>query len=448
MQVFVLFGIFLEGDVRQFFDVSIGNRHVETIAEVVNPFHVHFLHLVSDVFTFRGFTHAVTFDGVGQDNGRFAFGVLRFFQCSEDFLRIVTTTVQRPDFVVGHVFDQRRGFRVTAEEVLAHVSAVFGFEGLVVAVQGLVHQLNQFTAGVFAQQLVPTAAPDHFQHLPACAGEDAFQFVDDLAVTGDRAVQALQVTVDDEHQVVQLLAGGDGDGAFGFRLIHLAVAQEGVNGLLRGVFQAAVFQVFQELRLIDGADWAQAHGYGRELPEFRHQLRMRIRGQAVAVHFLTEVVHLFFGQAAFKEGARVNARRDVALEVDQVAAVFLVACAEEVVKADFIEGRGRLEGSHVAAQLQVFLGCAQNGHDRVPTDRRANAAFQIQVAWVSRFVFYRDGVDVVVRRSTGRNVNAAFAGFSQYLINQKLSSLNTLFTDDRFDRLQPVAGFDRIHVIV
>lgn len=73
-----------------------------------------------------------------------------------------------------------------------------------------------------------------------------------------------------------------------------------------------MFRVFQELRLIDGADWAQAHGYGRELPEFRHQLRMRVRGQAVAVHFLTEVVHLFFGQAAFKEGTRVNARRDVA----------------------------------------------------------------------------------------------------------------------------------------
>lgn len=49
VQVFVLFGLFVEGDVRQFFDVSIGNRHVETIAEVVNPFHVHFLHLVSDV---------------------------------------------------------------------------------------------------------------------------------------------------------------------------------------------------------------------------------------------------------------------------------------------------------------------------------------------------------------------------------------------------------------
>ncbi len=127
-----------------------------------------------------------------------------------------------------------------------------------------------------------------------------------------------------KHQVVQLLAGRDGDRAFGFRLIHLAVAQEGVNGLLRGVFQAAVFQVFQELRLVDRADWAQTHGYGRELPEFRHQFRVRVRGQAFAVHFLTEVVHLLFSQTTFQEGTRVDARRDVALEVHQIAAVFLV----------------------------------------------------------------------------------------------------------------------------
>ena len=56
-----------------------------------------------------------------------------------------------------------------------------------------------------------------------------------------------------KHQVVQLLTGGDGDSAFRFRLIHLAVAQEGVNGLLRGVFQTAVFQIFQEFGLIDSA---------------------------------------------------------------------------------------------------------------------------------------------------------------------------------------------------
>lgn len=95
------------------------------------------------------------------------------------------------------------GFRIFAEEVLTNVSAVFGFEGLVVAVNGFVHQLNQLTAGVFTQQLIPTAAPDNLDNVPASTTEDAFQFVNDFAVTGDRAVQTLQVAVDDEDQVVQ-----------------------------------------------------------------------------------------------------------------------------------------------------------------------------------------------------------------------------------------------------
>jgi hypothetical protein len=91
---------------------------------------------VSDVFTFCGITHAVTFDGVGQDYSRFTFGFLRFFQCSVDFLRIVTTAVQGPDLLVSPVCNQCCGFRIFAEEMLTNVGTVFGFEGLIVAVNG------------------------------------------------------------------------------------------------------------------------------------------------------------------------------------------------------------------------------------------------------------------------------------------------------------------------
>ena len=89
--------------------------------------------------------------------------------------------------------------------MLTHVGTVFGFEGLVVAVNGFVHQLDQLTAGVFTQQLIPTTAPHDFDYVPASTGEDAFQFVDDLAVTGYRTIQTLQVTVDDEAQVVAMV---------------------------------------------------------------------------------------------------------------------------------------------------------------------------------------------------------------------------------------------------
>jgi hypothetical protein len=47
---------------------------------------------------------------------------------------------------------------------------------------------------------------------------------------------------------------------------------------------------------------------------------MRIGGQPLAVDLLAEVVQLLFGDAAFEEGAGIDARRGVALEEDQVAA--------------------------------------------------------------------------------------------------------------------------------
>ncbi|CQR22796.1 Uncharacterised protein [Yersinia enterocolitica] len=115
--------------------------------------------------------------------------------------------------------------------MFAHISAVFGFEGLVVAIQRFVHQLDQFTAGIFTQQLIPTTTPNHFQNLPASTTEDTFQLINDFAVTSNRAIKALQVTVDNENQVIQFFTGRDGDRTFGFWLIHLAVAQEGVYGL-------------------------------------------------------------------------------------------------------------------------------------------------------------------------------------------------------------------------
>lgn len=73
------------------------------------------------------------------------------------------------------------------------------------------------------------------------------------------------------------------------------------------------------------------------------------------MNFLTEVIQLLLSQTTFQESTSVNAWGDVALEVNQVAAILLVACTEEVVKAHIINGCGRLEGRHVAAQFEVFF---------------------------------------------------------------------------------------------
>ena len=152
VQIGMLFRTFREGDVRQFFDICIRHRHIETVADVTHAVHIHFLNLVRDVFTFSRVAHAVTFNGMSKDYCRFAFGFLRFLECRVDFLRIVTTTVQSPDLLVSPVSNQCCGFRIFTEEVFTNIRTIFRFEGLVVAVNGFVHQLDQFTAGIFTQQ--------------------------------------------------------------------------------------------------------------------------------------------------------------------------------------------------------------------------------------------------------------------------------------------------------
>src|SRR5690606_22401904 len=100
--------------------------------------------------------------------------------------------------------------------------------------------------------------------------------LDDLAVTPYRAIQTLQITVDDKNQVIELLAACQRNGAERFRLVGFAVTQEAPDSLLAGRNQAAMLQILHEAGLVNGLNGAKRHGNGRELPEIRHQPGVRI----------------------------------------------------------------------------------------------------------------------------------------------------------------------------
>ena len=112
------------------------------------------------------------------------------------------------------------------------------------------------------------------------AAEDRLELLDDLAVAADRAVEPLEVAVDDERQVVEALAGGDVERAERLGLVGLAVAEERPDARPGRVEQAAVLEVAVEARLVDRADRAEAHRDRRELPEVGHEARVRIRAAA------------------------------------------------------------------------------------------------------------------------------------------------------------------------
>jgi hypothetical protein len=254
---------------------------------------------------------------------------------------VMAAAPEVPDLVVGEVLDHSGGARVAAEEVLADEGSGLGLVGLVVPVRGGVHQPDQRAVGVRGKQRIPLPAPDDLDDVPARAAEERLQLLDDLAVAADRAVEALEVAVHHEGQVVQLFAAGDADGAEGLGLVHLAVAEERPDPLLAGVPYPAVVQVAVEPRLVDGIQRSETHGDGRELPEAVHEpgvwIGRQTGAEAAAREFLTEAVELPFGQPAFEERAGVDARRGVTLEEDLVAAAVGGVAAEEVVEADFVE---------------------------------------------------------------------------------------------------------------
>ena len=152
-----------------------------------------------------------------------------------DLAVVETAAAQRPDLVVGPVLDERLQLGLGSEEVLADVGAVLRPEPLVVAIERLVHLVDQVPLDVPGQQLVPAPPPDDLDDVPAGAAEDGLELLDDLAAAPDRAVEPLQVAVDHPGEVVELLPGGEGDRPQRLGLVGLAVADEAPHPRLRGV---------------------------------------------------------------------------------------------------------------------------------------------------------------------------------------------------------------------
>src|SRR5215218_1555566 len=435
-QVVQLRAALLEAEEGDLLELLVGQRQAEAVAELLQVRLAHLLLLVGDVLALTGLAHAVALDGLGEDDGGLAPVRHRRGVSGVDLLRVVAAAGQGPDLVVRHAGDHGLQLGVLAEEVLPHVGAVLRLEVLVLAVDRLLHPLEEDAGRVARDQRVPAGPPDHLEDVPAGPAEDALQLLDDLAVAAHRPVEALQVAVDDEDQVVEPLPARHADGAQGLRLVRLAVAEEAPDLAPGGVGEAAALQVPQEARLVDRHQRAEAHGDGRELPEVGHQPGVRVGGDALAVDLLAEVQQLLLGQPPFEEGAGVEARRGVALHVHEVAAVLLGGAVPEVLEADVVERRRGLEAGDVAAEFRTLLVGAQHDGERVPTDVGADAVLDGAVAGVSRLALGRDGVEVGRRRRV-RHRRAAAARAPEQLVEQEGGAVLALDLDHAFQGVEP-----------
>ena len=170
-----------------------------------------------------------------------------------------------------------------------------------------------------------------------------------------------------------------------------------------GVLDLPGQQVLVEPGLVDRVDRAEAHGHRGELPEVRHQPRVRVGRQPAARvgQFLAEAVQLVLAQPALQERAGVDARRRVALEEDLVAGLAVVLAVEEVVEADLVQAGGRGVGGDVPADAEA-RPVGPGHHDRgVPPDVGPDPALDVLVAGEPGLALRRDRVDEVGAAQAG-----------------------------------------------
>src|SRR5581483_3869622 len=139
-----------------------------------------------------------------------------------DLARIMAAAVETPDLLVGHVGDHRLELGIFAEEMLAGVGAALGLEILVLAVDTFLHHPAQQPLVITREQWIPTRAPQYLDDIPTGAQEGRLELLNDLAVAAHRPIQALQVAVDHEDEVVETLAHRHGERAHRLGLVHLA----------------------------------------------------------------------------------------------------------------------------------------------------------------------------------------------------------------------------------
>jgi len=392
-----------------------------------------------------GRAHAIALDGARKDDRGLAPGFIGRMKGRVDLLRVVAAVAQRPDVVVAHVLDHLEQARIAAEEMLADIGAILRAEGLIVAVQRIHHHLLEDAVLVARQQRIPAAAPQALDDIPARAAKLPFQLLDDLAVAAHRAIEALQVAVDDEDQIIEMLARGQVDRALALGLVHLAVTQEHPDLAPFGVGDAACVQVLEKARLVDRHVRPQPHGDRGKLPEVGHEPGVRVARQAgLVTDLLAKVQHLIFGNAPFHEGARIHARRAVALQVDAVAAVLGRFCVPEMVEAGLEHRRDRRVRADVPAERAAVVRMDAVGarhHDHgVPAHVGAQALFDLDVAGAALLFVRFKGVHIA-RRGRERHVDGMLARVLQQLFQKKVSAFGAFFFDDRGQRVHPFVRF-------
>ncbi len=146
------------------------------------------------------------------------------------------------------------------------------------------------------------------------------------------------------------------------------------------------------------------------------------------------------GEAAFKEGARVDAGRRVSLKVNRVALEFGGAGAEEMIEADFVERGGAGERGDVAADIVLHAIGAHDHGQRVPADEALDATLEFLVAGEKRLEASGNGVGVG-RIGAEREVDARNRGVGAEALQNFRGDFGSAGFQDGIERFEPFLHF-------
>ena len=257
-------------------NLGVADRNVEPLPKLPQLVFVQFFLLVGDVLSFARFAEAVTLNRARKDNGGAALVLESRFVGGVNFSRIVATLAHGAESFVGVILDHFQEARISPENVLADVCAGLHGKLLRFAVHHFSEALDEKAINILLKERIPIRSPEDLNAIPTGATECGFEFLNDLSIAADGAIQPLKVAVDNENKIVEFFAGGKRDGSQCFRLVRFAVAEERPNFSARNRLHAAIFEIAAEASLIDRHDRAKTHRNRRKLPEIRHQPRVWI----------------------------------------------------------------------------------------------------------------------------------------------------------------------------
>ena len=186
---------------------------------------------------------------------------------SIDLAVILTSAFDGTDLLIGERLHELLELRGVLHPMLADEIARRYRVHLVIAVHGLLHSFLQHSAFIPGEDPVPAPAPDHLDHMPVGTAKRTLQLLNDFAVATHGTVKALEVTVDDQHEVVQCFAARNVDCAEYLWLIRFAIADESPDLAPVVRLQPPAFQILRKTCLVDGAGRGKPHARGRHLPE-------------------------------------------------------------------------------------------------------------------------------------------------------------------------------------